>query len=75
MSAKTPTPTPIPAFAPPVNPLFLTLISVGVPELVEMLCEVAAVDEAVVEEVVEDVVVEEVVEDVVVEEMVEAAKL
>jgi hypothetical protein len=66
MSAKTPTSTPIPAFAPPVNPLFPTLMFVGVPELVEVLCEVAAVDEAVVEVVV---VVE------VVEEVVEAAKL
>ena len=62
MNAKTPTPTPIPAFARPVNPLFSTLMFVGVPELVEVLCEVAAVDAAVVEEVVVEEVVDEVVE-------------
>jgi hypothetical protein len=67
MRAKTPTPTPIPAFAPPVNPLFPTLMFVGVPELVEVVCEAAAVDDAVVEVVV--------VEEEVVEEVVEAAKL
>lgn len=71
MSAKTPTPTPIPAFAPPVNPLFCTLIFMGVPELVEVLCEAAAVDEAVVEVVV----VEEVEGVVEVEAVVETAKL
>jgi hypothetical protein len=40
---------------------------VGVPELVEVVCEAAVVDEAVVEVVV--------VEEEVVEEVVEAAKL